>query len=295
MFDGRIILDQNWALAAISTLLDRGKTLPALNHSGRFTRTDLQHLVWHGKSDADCDTLLGMMLSYGICFIAREVTLPNGETQAQYIAPELLPPWSESLVPMFRRLLKDPDHLGFEVRYPILHDGILRGCLSRLGDHAGDHAVYWKYGCWFHEGRSDCDVFIESRWEEAGEDHSRGSITVKAWGRTPEGVLQSIHRLLQDHRTAQQPETHFINFAGFDQRGAMPPEADVALIVSAPGTRADHPENLGKQVYLSYAWGEDETEGGRRREAAARRLIERLTQAGYEVTYDLPWCMKRMR
>ena len=58
------------------------------------------------------------------------------------------------------------------------------------------------------------------------------------------------------------------------------------IIISAPGTRTVLPDNLGKQVYLSYAWGEDETDIGRRREAAARRSIERLTQAGYDVTYD---------
>jgi internalin A len=226
-----------------------------------------------------------MMQSCGICFKARELKLEDGKTLIQYIAPELLPRWSESLMPMFRLLLRDPNHLGFEVRYPFLHDGILRGFLSRLGTVAGDHAVYWKYGCWFHEQRSDCDVLIESRWDETGEDN-RGSIIIRAWGRNPEEVLRSIAKLLRDHRMVQKPETHYINFAGFDQRIELPLEADEPIIVSAPGTRAVLPDNLGKQVYLSYAWGEDETEIGRQREAAAQRSIERLTQVGYDVTYD---------
>ena len=34
-----------------------------------------------------------------------------------------------------------------------------------------------------------------------------GTITVKAWGRSPKEVLQPIRRLLQDHRMAQEPET----------------------------------------------------------------------------------------
>ncbi len=211
MFDDRIILDQNWALAAIYTLLDRGKTLPALNNSGRFTRTDLQHFIWHDKSDAECDTLIGMMQSCGICFKARVLTLDDDTKLTQYIAPELLPRWSESLVPMFRRLLTDPNHLGFEIRYPFLHDGILRGFLSRLGRYAGDHAIYWKYGCWFHEQRSDCEMFIDSQWQDTEGDHNRGNITVKAWGRNPGEVLRSIRGLLQDHRMVQKPERHTLH------------------------------------------------------------------------------------
>ncbi len=283
MFDDCIILDQNWALAAIYTLLERGKTLPALNHFGRFTRTDLQHLVWHGNSDADCDTLLGMMRSCGICFVAGKRERDDGTKLTQYIAPELLPRWSESRVPMFRRLLNDPYYLGFEVRYPFLHDGILRGFLSRLGHLAGEHAVYWKYGCWFHEQRSDCDLFIASRWDDTREEPSGGSITVKAWGRCPSDVLRSIAKLLHDQQMAQKPETQDLNFASIDQRGEMLPEADEPIIVSAPGTRGALPDNLGKQVYLSYAWGEDATERGRRGAAGS---IERLMQADYEVTFD---------
>src|SRR5439155_18832632 len=77
-----------------------------------------------------------------------------------------------------------------------------------------------------------------------------------------------------------------INFEGFDQRNPVLPEADVPIVVSAPGSRAVLPDNLGKQVYLSYAWGEDATDIGRRRDAAARRSIARLTEARYDVTYD---------
>ncbi len=71
-------------------------------------------------------------------------------------------------------------------------------------------------------------------------------------------------------------ETRFLNFAGFDRRREVP------HLVSGP----PDPATVGKQVYLSYPWGEDTTKVGRLREQAARRTIELLTQAGYAVTYD---------
>jgi hypothetical protein len=40
---------------------------------------------------------------------------------------------------------------GKTKRYAFLHEGILRGYLSKLGDQAKDAAIYWKYGCWFSQ------------------------------------------------------------------------------------------------------------------------------------------------
>jgi len=262
MFDGRIVLDQNWALDAIYTLLDRGKTLPLLNRHGRFTRDRLRELVWQDKDGAECDTLLGMMLSCGICF-----AVGGGE----FVAPELLPAYSDALDPMLASLRNDPGYLGFTIDYPFLHDGILRDILSGLGREASDHAIYWKYGCWFHEAHRDCDVLVESVPGDPG-----GQVTVRAWGRDPASVLRNVHGTLAGHRLVVAPTTTFLNFDGFDERREEP---------AAPLTVGPPPVDA-RQVYLSYAWGEDTTELGRRREAAARCVIDRLTAEGYHVTYD---------
>ena len=262
LFNSRIILDQNWALEAIYTLLDRGKTLPVLDRHGRFTRETLKALIWPDKTDSDCDALIDMMKSCGICFEVE---------RGEYVAPELLPPYSDALEPMLGSLRNDPDYLGFVVEYPFLHDGILRDMLSRLGSLAGKLAIYWKYGCWFRESNSECDVIIESVF-----DGDRGHVTARAWGRDPERALQSTYRLMSGHGLAIEPKTRFVHFAGFDDR------REVGTIVAGP----PDPATAGKQVYLSYAWGEDSTEIGRLREQAAVRAIERLTAVGYAVTYD---------
>ena len=47
LFGGRIVLDQNWALEAIYALFDRKKILALLRGYGRFTRADLEALIWY--------------------------------------------------------------------------------------------------------------------------------------------------------------------------------------------------------------------------------------------------------
>jgi RocCOR-like putative regulator of kinase activity len=46
LFGDRIVLDQNWALEAIYALFDRKKILPLLRGYGRFSRKDLERLIW---------------------------------------------------------------------------------------------------------------------------------------------------------------------------------------------------------------------------------------------------------
>jgi len=46
LFSDRIVLDQNWALDAVYSVFHRGKTVPWLRDSGRFTREDLAATVW---------------------------------------------------------------------------------------------------------------------------------------------------------------------------------------------------------------------------------------------------------
>jgi internalin A len=46
LFGSRIVLDQNWAMEAIYALFDRKKILPLLRSYGRFSRADLEALIW---------------------------------------------------------------------------------------------------------------------------------------------------------------------------------------------------------------------------------------------------------
>jgi internalin A len=175
LFHDRIVLDQNWALEAIYVLFDRKKTLPLLRGHGRFTRADLEALLWSSYTLEEQKVFLSMMESCGICFRVRELPLksqekggpPCEDKEWEYLAPELLPPWSDAQDQLLGRLRDEPPAAGAEARYGFLHEGILRGYLSKIGYRAKDAAVYWKYGCWFYEKTTKSQALIESQWEDS--------------------------------------------------------------------------------------------------------------------------------
>jgi internalin A len=174
LFGDRIVLDQNWALEAIYAIFDRKKILPLLRSYGRFSRADLEALIWSNYSPEEQKVFLGMMESCGICFRLREISHHEWE----YLAPELLPPWSEAQEQLLGRLREDLPTAEAEAHYAFLHEGILRGYLSELGEHAKDAAIYWKYGCWFYEQKTHSQVLIESRWDDTASEARRGRYPV---------------------------------------------------------------------------------------------------------------------
>jgi internalin A len=142
---------------------------PLLRGSGRFSRADLEALIWSCHTPEEQRVFLSMMESCGICFRVRE--LPHQEQlewrhkEWEYIAPELLPEWSDAQELLLGRLSDDPPDAEATASYAFLHEGIVRGYLSKLGKYAKDAAIYWKYGCWFYEQTTRSQVLIESQWE----------------------------------------------------------------------------------------------------------------------------------
>ena len=69
LFQSQIILDQNWALEAINSILKCLEQLKKLH--GRFSREDLELLIWSDYTHAEQEIFLGMMEGCGICFTCR--------------------------------------------------------------------------------------------------------------------------------------------------------------------------------------------------------------------------------
>ena len=69
---------------------------------------------------------------------------------------------------------------------------MLRGYLSKLGEHAKDAAIYWKYGCWFYEQKTRSQVLIESRWDNAASEVGAGDIRFRAWGENAENLIDTL-------------------------------------------------------------------------------------------------------
>src|SRR6516164_2481499 len=216
LFGDRIVLDQNWALEAIYALFDRKKILPLLRGYGRFNRADLERLIWwdHTTDEpkytlAEQKVFLGMMESCSICFRVRELpraSQEGDEEDWECVAPELLLEWSDAQELLLGRLRDDPPDADATASYAFLHEGILRGYLSKIGQQAGDAAIYWKYGCWFYEQTTRSQVLIEGRWDDAQSESSAGTIRLRAWGENAEGLIDPLLEALRRLPVGQAPK-----------------------------------------------------------------------------------------
>jgi internalin A len=285
LFEDRIILDQAWALDAIYTIFDRQRALPYLIRDGRFTRQTLAVLAWEKYSAEEQETFLGMMRSCGICFPLTSRSWKGTETE--YVAPDLLP---EEDHPYTREQLSGripdeaPDATA-TVRYRFLHEGILRGLLSRIGVEARDGAVYWRYGCWFAEETTRSRVRIRSRLGTRADQPGAGEITLNAWGTGAAKLIDAVLATLERIPVGHQPEVERT-----DSRRGLPTPDVVAtargiegLVIAPPPAP---PATDKQQIFLSYAWGDDRSLQGRQREEVVERLCARLAVWDYEVVLD---------
>ena len=309
-FGDRIILDQNWALEAIYALFDRKKILPLLRGYGRFSQADLERLIWSDYTVQEQRIFLGMMESCGICFRLRKLPHDpqegdeNDEEEWEYVAPELLPKWSDAQEQLLGRLRDDPPDAEANARYAFLHEGILRGYLSKLGRHAKDAAIYWKYGCWFYEQTTRSQVLIESIWDDAASQAGAGTIRLRGWGQTANNLVEILLQELRNLSTGQAPK-----ISGFIRPGAHALSTSLAsnepsIIIPHVGTeggdnakkplldqlqitaRPEIPPISTPKIFVSYAWGDDSSEEARKRTEIVDRLCETLGQDGWQILRD---------
>lgn len=292
LLDDKIVLDQNWALEAIYTLYNRERTLPVLNRHGRFTRRELELLVWEEFSEGEQELFLSMMESCGICFKARNLSKDHANPEWEYVAPELLPEWSVAQEWLLGRMIAGPAEADETVEYKFLHERILRGLLSKLGRKAGDAALYWKYGCWFFEQKTQSQVLVRG---ELGKESGAGTVTLRAVGQRPEELVESVLDILKQIPTAESPRivrplkvhnklnlSDKVNTQSAVRQGQREKEA---LEISP---RPEMPTTGKPAIYISYAWGDDKDDAGRQRTEVVNGLCRKLDEWGYDVKIDEP-------
>lgn len=189
LFEGRIILDQRWAIEAIYTVLDRGRCYRQLRRrQGRFTRQDLDDLAWEGRFEvAEQRLFLTFMESCAICFPLDRQSADG----ATYLAPDLLPekeevkqqisqydeaPWSEA------------DRCFLRYTYEFLHPDTMRRLLVNWGREFGDRAIYWKSGMLVIPPNSSTVLDVEGERNIDGNP-AKGQITIRARGDRAEATL----------------------------------------------------------------------------------------------------------
>ena len=307
LFADCIILDQDWALEAVYTVFHRGKAVPWLRDSGRFTREDLAVAVWQDHSLEEQKLFLGLMESCGVCFRSGETT----EGEARYVAPDLLPKF-EAVEGRLYAWKADTSTPTLRLEYRFFHQAIIRDLMNRIGSKAGDLAEYWKYGLWFKDGRRDTQFLLQFEDISTNEVPGAGSLVLKAQGHDPLGLLYEIRKAILRQRIGEEPEELLTLDGVTVARSALAtaiagqvldrqktPVSAAAFTAFFEGrelaletresTRPNHidiaPQRLTEneklpEVFISYAWG-DPTSAGRDRTKAVDGLCSALERDGF--------------
>lgn len=273
----RIVLDQSWALNAIYTVFDRESCLKELRHlRGRFRRNLLGLLAWSKYDESEQELFLRMMLACGICFVHRP---RDGDGETEYIAPDLLPE-------------KDTLRLEFEVMwdntarcesvtlsYPLLHDGLIRSIMSRLGQEAGMNGLYWKGGLCLYEHNSRSRAVIEQHMTGDWQ----GDIRIRTQGGQAAQLLASLLSVVeaQEARTglSHTPIDTPDKKSGGKTAGKVDIPAPPPILDFVPPPRGQ------PNWYVSYAWG-DTTPEGQEGESAVEEVCRKGRDAGIEIKRD---------
>ena len=272
LFGDDIILDQAWALDAVYAVFDRqSKAFRNIESCrGRFRRSNLAEWVWKKHRVEEQELFLSFMQQCGICFTIRK---GDGDIEAEYVAPDLLPGRDD---PEIAEALRERwgDHFDADrtLRYELLPPGLMRSLIAKIGEVAGLAAVYWRDGFYFYDGATGSGTLVEQR--RAGD--WGGEICVQTKGGRAQALLDRVLAFI-DQRN--------------DGCGARASGRSVAVRDMGAGSHAaadlkpTHEPLPGPGYYVSYAWGDD-SEEGRRREDIVDKLCEAATARGIAITRD---------
>jgi internalin A len=284
LFNNRILLDQSWALDAVYAVFERDSTYPLIKaNDGRLWPSLLAATVWREYEPEAQRLFLSLMRTCGIVFSYSQADAALG-LEAEYLAPDLLPPRSS---PQVIRQLRgrwqgsDPS-LTLTYTYSFLHGGLVRALLCDLGNHAGDGGVYWRYGAWVYDARQGCIALLEQQMV----DDRAGSITISFQGAgSVELAGWFKQRLAERNRqfgyADLQPSCSgplASQVLALDKRQRLDPSAgDEAAAPPAPElvpAPAEAFHKPSREVYISYAWGDGSPDGKER-----QRVVDRLVDA----------------
>jgi internalin A len=313
LFANIIVLDQDWALDAIYAVFHRGRSAPwIIEAGGRFTREDLALMVWQEHSIEEQRLFLGLMESCGVCFRCGE----SSRGEPRYIAPDLLPRF-EVVANRLYAWKEDPGMPTLRLDYRFFHPAVIRGLMSEVGSRAGNFAEYWKYGLWLKDGHRDAQIIVDFKDTSTNEAPGAGALVLKAHGRDPMGPLRKIREMIFRQRIGERPE-EFLTLEGttvarsalasaiggqvLDIQGqavsAAPfvaffenhnkpaePEAKEKIMEPTLTPVPLNPDEKPREVYISYAWGDD-TPAGQIRGKVVDNLYSALEKDGFRPIRD---------
>jgi internalin A len=286
LFDDQIILDQGWALESIYSIFHREKCVKKLQRQkGRFTRSDLADWLWDmaGHSAAEQELFLSMMKSCGICFELRPAQ-PDKNAETEYVAPDFLPEKSEIVQDLDLKWDVDLPTESAEFDYALLHPGLVRAIISKVGSEAGLNADYWRGGLFAYERTTNSRALIEEEKLEGWQGQIRVSTQ-----RGQAGVLLERLRALIENEHRRRGITPTAVRTSLGARIVIHLEDPVpkggTAKVSSPLLQFAQEPRAQSEYFVSYAWRDDTAEG-KDRERIIDQLCAAAEQAGITILRD---------
>ena len=251
LFQNRIVLDQNWAMAAIYALFDRKETYGRLKRrGGLFERADLAQ-VWRDYSEAEQRLFLSMMTSCGICFVYRkdESSGEDGDNTL-YLAPEFLPEKSVIQGQIDATWGEGPATHRQVFTYAFLHEGLIRNVISQLGTLAQTRADYFRGGVCLYDAQTRARALVTQHLP-AGE--WQGSVTIETKDGDAARLLDRLAELVSE-------ENRKLNLSATTDQVMLAREAP-APTLQAPIIQATRPPEERPKYAISYAWNETDSTG----------------------------------
>ena len=273
LFQGQIVLDQQWALRAIYAVFDRDGLCQDIRQDfGTFRRSPLHERVWKDEfTEMEQRTLLDMMESCFICFPLEHTW---NRTDPRYAVPDLLPDEAAVQGRIASRWRTDLPSQELRLEYAFLHEGIARKFLCQIGTLAGYDAVYWRYGCCFYDAKTGSRAMVRAL--RPSPDQGGGSIHLQTCDGRAEELLTILKDALLNIRIGQPPKI----VGNKPERDATHEPTETKPLAE---TLDPAPVPTDKPViYFSYAWGEPDDE----RQQLVERLEKKLQGEGYEVRRD---------
>jgi internalin A len=269
----------------VYTVFNRQKCHKQLRQlGGRFTRPLLEALVWDGYDVEEQRLFLSMMLACGICFVHRRRS--NDDEEDEYIAPDLLPERAEVQAEIDARWHSGLPGETAEFEYALLHPGMVRSVISRIGTQAGTTALYWRGGVCAYERTTSSRALIDQEVDNSW----RGRIRVRTQGGQAAQLLNRLKMLIEEEgeRTGSKPIK--VTATSSPRRIAVAEDA-VAAVAEPDASRQPTPMQFAqerpaqREYCVSYAWG-DATPEGQEREKVVDRLCDAAQRRGIRVVRD---------
>jgi internalin A len=201
--------------------------------------------------------------------------------EAEYIAPDLLPARSDDETQKRLKLVWDetsPD-ADAVLTFALLPPGLMRALIAQIGSDAGLAAEYWRDGVCFYDEKTASRALIEQRWTEGWAGHVHIATQRGQAGQ----LLQRLIALVENDRISLGARPSEKKVKGVEKTAEVRAASDTKA-VEVPVRPAHEPSDV-LEYYVSYAWGDDTTEG-KEREAIVDRLCSEAEALGKRIIRD---------